>query len=175
MRTLLLLRHAKASVGDGRMRDHDRPLAPRGQRDAPKIGAYMGKHRLIPDRALVSPAKRTRETWDLVQPALGARLSASFEERLYDASPQTVIDVLQETGTDHPTLLVIAHNPSLHRVAMGLVAAGDLEAREQLREGLPTSGLVTIEFPFDDWGKLHAQAGRLTHFVTPDLLKAETD
>ena len=175
MRTLLLLRHAKAVVADGKIRDHDRPLAPRGQRDAPKIGAYMGRHRLIPNRTLVSPSKRTRETWELVAPALGTRKPATYEERLYDASPQTVMDVIQETGTACPTLLVIAHNPSLHRVAVGLIATGDLDAREQLREGLPTSGLVTIEFPFDDWRKLHAQAGRLSHFVTPDLLKAATD
>jgi phosphohistidine phosphatase len=175
MRTLMLLRHAKAVVADGKIRDHDRPLAGRGRKDAPKIGAYMGRHRLMPDRALVSPSKRTQETWALVAPALGTPVQATFDERLYDASPQTVMDVIQETGTACPTLLVVGHNPALHRVAVGLIATGDLDAREQLHEGLPTSGLVTIEFPFDDWRKLHAQAGRLGLFVTPDLLKAGTD
>jgi phosphohistidine phosphatase len=175
MRVLMLLRHAKAVVADGKVRDKDRPLAPRGQKDAPKIGAYMGRHRLLPDRALVSPSKRTRETWDLIAPALGERMQPTFEDRLYDASPQTVIDVIQETGTACPRLLLVAHNPSMHRVALGLVAVGDLEAREQLQEGLPTSGLVVIEFPFDDWRRLHAPAGRLLHFVTPDRLKAATD
>lgn len=175
MRTLMLLRHAKAVVADGKIRDRDRPLAGRGQKDAPKIGAYMGRHRLMPDRALVSPSKRTEETWVLVAPALGRPVQATFDERLYDASPQTIMDVIQETGAACPTLLVIGHNPALHRVAVGLIATGDLDAREQLHESLPTSGLVTIEFPFDDWQKLHAQAGRLGLFVTPDLLKAATD
>lgn len=175
MRTLMLLRHAKAVVADGKIRDRDRPLAPRGQRDAPKIGAYMARHRLLPDCAIVSPSKRTRETWDLMVSPLGLRMQPILEDRLYDASPQTVMEVIQETVGNCPTLLVIAHNPSLHRVALGLIATGDLDAREQLREGLPTSGLVSIEFPFDDWRKLHAQAGRLCHFVTPDRLKAATD
>ncbi len=175
MRTLMLLRHAKAVVADGKIRDHDRPLASRGQKDAPKVGAYMARHRLMPDCALVSPAKRTRETWALLAPALASPLQATFDARLYDASPQTVMDVIQETGTACPTLLVLGHNPALHRVAVGLIATGDLDAREQLHESLPTSGLVTIEFPFDDWRKLHAQAGRLGLFVTPDLLKAATD
>jgi phosphohistidine phosphatase len=174
MRTLMLLRHAKAVVADGKIRDRDRPLASRGQKDAPKIGAYMGRHRLMPDRALVSPSKRTQDTWALVAPALGP-VQVTFDERLYDASPQTVMDVIQEIGTACPTLLVLGHNPALQRVAVGLVATGDLDAREQLHESLPTSGLVTIEFPFDDWRKLHAQAGRLGLFVTPDLLKAGTD
>jgi phosphohistidine phosphatase len=175
MRTLMLLRHAKAVPADGKIRDHDRPLSPRGQTEAPKIGAYMARHQLLPDRALVSPSRRTRETWELVGPALGKRIRATYEERLFEASPQTIIDVIQKTGTACPTLLVIAHNPSLHRVAVGLIATGDLDAREQLRENLPTSGLVIIEFPFEDWRKLHAQAGRLSHFVTPNLLKAATD
>ena len=175
MRTLMLLRHAKAVPADGKIRDHDRPLSLRGQAEAPKIGAYMARHQLLPDRALVSPSRRTRETWELLGPALGKRTRATYEQRLFDASPQTILDAIQETGTACATLLVIGHNPSLHRVAVGLIATGDLDAREQLRENLPTSGLVIIEFPFDDWRKLHAQAGRLSHFVTPNLLKAATD
>ena len=175
MRTLILLRHAKAVAADGKIRDRDRPLAERGQKDAPKVGAYMGRHQLVPDCALVSPSKRTRETWELVAPALGKRMDATYEERLFDASPQAVVDIIQEIGASCPTLLIVGHNPSLHRVAVGLIAAGDLDAREQLREGLPTSGLVTIEFPFDDWKKVHAPAGRLSHFVTPDLIAAATD
>jgi phosphohistidine phosphatase len=175
MRTLMLLRHSKAVVADGNIRDRDRPLATRGQKDAPGIGAYIGQHRLVPDRALVSPSKRTRETWALMTPAFGAQVTATYEERLYDASPQTILEVIQETGAACPTLLVLGHNPGLHRVAVGLIATGDLDTREQLGEGLPTSGLVGIEFPFDDWRKLHAQAGRLRHFVTPDLLKGATD
>ena len=175
MRTLMLLRHAKAVPADGQIRDQDRPLASRGQKDAPKIGAYMARHQLQPDHAIVSPSKRTRETWELMAPALGKRTRATYEERLFDASPQAILNVIQQTGTACTTLLVIGHNPSLHRVAVGLIATGDLDAREQLRENLPTSGLVIIEFPFDDWRKLHTQAGRLSHFVTPNLLKAATD
>jgi phosphohistidine phosphatase len=171
----MLLRHAKAVPPDGRTRDHDRALAPRGRKDAPKIGAYMSKHRLVPDCALVSPSKRTRETWALVAPAFDKQLRATYEERLYDASPQAVIDLIQEIGDACPSLLLVGHNPSMHRLAAGLIASGDLDAREQLRENLPTSGLVTIRFPFDDWNKLHLQAGRISHFVTPKLIEAATD
>ena len=175
MRTLMLLRHAKAVPADGKIRDYDRPLASRGQKDAPKIGVYIVRHQLQPDCAVVSPSRRTRQTWELLEPALGQRTRANYEERLFDASPQTILEVIQETSTACGTLLLIGHNPSLHRVAAGLIASGDLDAREHLRENLPTSGLVIIEFPFVDWRKLHAQSGRLTHFVTPNLLKAATD
>ena len=175
MRTLMLIRHAKATRSDGPMRDQDRPLAPRGLSDAPKIGAYMSRHGLLPDRVVVSPAKRTRETWALLAPAFGKGLKATFDERLYDASPQTVFEIIQENATGCPALLIIGHKPSMHRLGTELIAASDLDNREKLRENLPTSGLVAIAFPFDDWTRLHAQAGRLTHFVTPKLIAADAD
>jgi phosphohistidine phosphatase len=53
-----------------------------------------------------------------------------------------------------------------------LVASGDIESRERLREKMPTCGLVIIDFAFDDWGKLHPQSGRLERFVTPKSLSA---
>ncbi len=102
MRTLMLLRHAKAVPADGKIRDQDRPLAPRGQKDAPKIGAYMAKHDLVPDRALVSPSKRTRETWELLAPAFGKRIRPTYEERIYIASPQTILDLIQEQRHRQP-------------------------------------------------------------------------
>jgi phosphohistidine phosphatase len=56
-----------------------------------------------------------------------------------------------------------------------LIASGDVETREELREGLPTSSLVTIDFAFDEWEKVHPRAGRLDRFVTPQTLARATD
>ena len=68
--------------------------------------------------------------------------------------------------------MVIGHNPGLHELALMLVASGDIDAREWLREKLPTSGLVIIDFAFDNWSKLHPQSGRLERFVSPKSLEA---
>ena len=56
-----------------------------------------------------------------------------------------------------------------------LIASGDIDARERLREKLPTSGLVIIDFAFDDWSELHPQSGRLERFVSPKTLEAAAD
>ena len=175
MRTLMLFRHAKAVPARSGMRDRDRSLDSRGLKEAPQIGAYMAHHRLVPDHALVSPARRTRETWTLAAQAFNPAPATSFEERIYEASPETLLDVIRERDTANPVLVVVGHNPTLHGVALMLIASGDLIAREKLREGLPTSGLVIIEFAFESWRKLHPQAGRLSHFVTPRSLEAATD
>ena len=60
----------------------------------------------------------------------------------------------------------------MHDIAMNLIASGDVEARERLSEGLPTAGLVVIDFAGRQWSKAHAQGGRLERFVTPRSLAA---
>lgn len=139
------------------------------------MGAYMAHHRLIPGRALVSTARRTRETWDGIATALPSALPAVYEDRLYDAAPETILATIRETPSAIRTLIVIGHNPGMHEAARLLIASGDIEARERLNEGLPTSGLAIIDFAGNDWGKLHPNSGRLDRFVTPRLLKPATD
>ncbi len=175
MRCLMLLRHAKANPGGGIIGDHERTLAPRGRKDASEIGAYMAHHQLVPDRAIVSTAARTRETWELTAAAFPRPVPVVYERRLYDAAAETTLDVITQTDSAVSRLLVIGHNPGLQKLATALIAAGDLDARERLSEALPTSGLVTIDFPLNDWKKLHSHAGHLGHFVTPRSLKMATD
>jgi phosphohistidine phosphatase len=174
MRRLLLLRHAKTERAEPGERDRDRKLMARGRIDAPIIGAYMARHRLIPDLALVSPATRALETWQLVATALGKTLRMVEDERIYNAGTDGLGDLIRETD-DARALLVVGHNPGLHDLARQLIGSGDVEARESLNEKLPTSGLVVIDLAFDDWSKLHDGAGRLERFVSPRLIGAASD
>jgi phosphohistidine phosphatase len=118
---------------------------------------------------------RTRETWDLVGAALPKAPPATFERKLYDADPDNIVDIIRSAGRDVRCLLVLGHNPGLHETANLLVASGDLDARERLREKLPTAGLAVIDFAFGSWDKVHADSGRLDRFVVPRMLEAATD
>ncbi|HEY6832576.1 MAG TPA: histidine phosphatase family protein [Pseudolabrys sp.] len=172
MRRLLLLRHAKAERPEPGIEDRARTLVERGRREAAHIGAYMAAHALVPDRVLVSPAKRTQETWKHAGSAFRPAPAAAMVEKLYDATPNALLAAIKDAPAGAHTLLVVAHNPGLHEVALTLIASGDIETREQLHEKLPTSGLVIIDFAFDAWNKLHPQSGRLERYVTPKSLEA---
>lgn len=171
MRRLLLLRHAKAERPEPDKQDTARALIPRGRKDAARIGAYMANHALVPDRVIISPAKRTQETWKHAASAFRAPPAAMTVEKLYDATPHTLFAVLKDAPDSAHMLLVVGHNPGLHELALMLVASGDIDAREQLREKLPTSGLVIIDFAFDAWDKLHPRSGRLERFISPKSLE----
>jgi phosphohistidine phosphatase len=175
MRRLLLLRHAKSSWSEPGASDHDRPLNRRGQEAAPRIGAYLARHGLIPDRILCSTARRARETWELVGAEAPAAPPATFSEQIYNATPRALVDVFRGADPHAASLLVVGHNPGLQEAATALIASGDLEDRERLREKLPTGGLVVIDFAIADWSKLHSRSGRLERFVVPRMLEAATD
>jgi phosphohistidine phosphatase len=171
MRRLLLFRHAKAERGIAGAPDRDRALIERGRKDAARVGAYMASHHLVPDRVVVSPALRTQETWKACASALKTEPGAMSVEKLYDATPHAILAVIKDAPPSAHTLMVIGHNPGLHELALMLIASGDVEARERLREKLPTAGLVIIDFAFDEWARLHPQSGRLERFVSPKSLE----
>ena len=152
--------------------DRDRALIERGRKDAAKVGAYMASHHLVPDRVMMSPSARTQETWKACASALKKEPGATSVEKLYDATQHTIFGVIKDMPSSAHTLMVIGHNPGLHELALMLIASVDVEARERLREKLPTSGLVIIDFAFDDWTRLHPQSGRLERFVSPKSLEA---
>jgi phosphohistidine phosphatase len=174
MRRLMLLRHAKTERAEPGERDRDRKLTRRGRNDAPAIGVYMARHGLIPDLAIVSPATRAQETWFLLAPCFAKKPRVVTEGRIYDATPQQVVGVIAETRDAH-AVLVVGHNPSLHDLAVQLIASGEVDARERVREKLPTSGLVVIDLAFDDWSLIHPRVGRLERFVNPRLIGAGRD
>lgn len=175
MRRLLLLRHAKAERSQPGGRDHDRVLTERGRADARKLGGYLARHAFVPDRALVSTSVRTRETWALLAAAFDKTPPVSFEDGIYDATPQSIVQEIKSTGSDIGTLLVIGHNPGLQELAAMLVASGDIDARERLGEDFPTAALAAISFAVQDWSGVHPHGGRLEHFLTPGWLATATD
>jgi phosphohistidine phosphatase len=174
MRRLLLLRHAKTERAKPGQHDRDRELTERGRADAPVIGSYMVRHRLIPDLVLVSPATRAEQTWALVAASFSMTVPAAKEKRIYNAVPETLIGLIHATRGGQ-SLLVVGHNPGLHDLAVRLIASGAVEARERINDKLPTCGLVVIDFPLDDWSRLHINSGRLERFVTPRLIAEATD
>lgn len=175
MRRLILLRHAKSDWSEPGKADLGRPLNPRGREAAVLIGEYMMKHHLVPDRAVVSTAERTRETFSLVAGTFKQPPKGSFDARLYEAPPEILLDVIKETKPVIHTLLVIGHNPGLHELATLLIGTGDVDMRQRVREKLPTGALVAIDFVTDDWGEIRPGSGRLDRFVTPRSLVDAAD
>ncbi len=170
MKRLLLLRHAKSSWDDPSLADFDRPLAPRGRKAAERMGRELASRDWLPQRALVSPAVRTRETWEVVAAPLPGAISVDFPDTLYDATAQDVLSEIQRTPKAVKTLLILGHNPGLEDIARRV--AGDnseTKALQRLREKFPTAALASFDFD-GKWAELGFGRARLTHFLRPKEL-----
>ena len=174
MLRLMLLRHAKSDWSSSGMQDIARPLNERGEAATRVMGGYMARHALIPQRVLCSPARRTRETWAGIAAQWPTEVDVIFDDRLYAATPQSMLSIIRTQDDATGTLLVIGHNPGLQETAESLIASGDIELRERLREKFPTTALAVIDFAVDKWSRVHDHAGRLDRYVTPRSVAAAT-
>jgi phosphohistidine phosphatase len=153
---LLVLRHAKSDWPEG-VPDHDRPLAKRGRRDAPRVGRWLARHDYGPDVVVCSTSRRTRETWDLVAAKLDATPVVIFDPRAYGASAQTLLYLACELPDECRTALLIAHNPGVSEFAGA---------------SFPTAAVAVLEFD-GDWPDFAPGQARLAAFTTPAQLAAE--
>jgi phosphohistidine phosphatase len=169
MRQLLLLRHAKSSWEDKELPDHERPLNPRGRRAAAAMRDAMENLGLAPDLVLVSSSLRTRQTLEALEPWPEMPLIENMES-LYNATAPALLQALRGVKETVRSVLVIAHNPGLHELAMRLVGAHAMTyANADLRrlaEGYPSGALTEFTVP-GPWGTLDEGGGRLVRFVCP--------
>jgi phosphohistidine phosphatase len=132
----------------------------------------MADEHLLPELALVSPARRARETWDIIASRLGA-VPVRFDPRIYEAPPEQLMALIGAVEATVRTLLLVGHNPSFEDLAKHLVGHGDRYAFARLAPHYPPAGLAVIDFPVEDWRGVARGGGRLDRFVTPKSLGHE--
>ena len=161
-RTLLLLRHAKSDYPDG-VTDHERPLAPRGIREAGLAGDWIRANVAPVDAVLCSTATRTRQTLART----GITAATRFEDDLYDSRPGTVLNFIRGIGENVETLLVIGHEPTMSGLASALAGPDTDEGlRDEMLAKYPTSAVAVlrIELP---WDQLEPGRATLVDFHVP--------
>lgn len=174
MLQLLLLRHAKAEPGSYAVPDIERSLAPRGQTDSPRMGAWLAHQNLIPDYIVCSSARRTRETLSLVTSAFDIAIETAFEPAVYEASAMRLLTVVRRSPAKARRVLLVGHNPGLEELADDLIGTTDDVAAERLAEKYPTAGLAVLSWPvssaIDSWAKLTPRSAHLEAFMAPRCL-----
>ncbi len=161
-RWLIILRHAKSAWPD--VADHDRPLAPRGRRDAPNAGRWLREAGHVPDRVLCSTARRARETYQLAQAQFGAEPPVDYEDALYGADVEDVLELVHATPDTTSRLMVVGHEPCVSDTTLYLAGSGD--ALERVRVKYPTAGIAVPGIK-GTWAELGEGTAVLKDFHTP--------
>ncbi|MGK5093153.1 histidine phosphatase family protein [Deltaproteobacteria bacterium TL4] len=158
MKWLYLLRHAKSSWKDEKLSDHDRPLAKRGQRDAPRVARVLHNLEHPPELILSSTAVRAVQTAMFLCETCFQKTPFIKVERLYEASPGTLLRVIQEQSDQYRALVMVAHNPGLEDLVMHLTP------NEEYVQ-FPTAALAGFKFEVNSWKGVDLGKGTLETLV----------
>lgn len=156
MKNLLILRHAKTMPVAASGADFDRTLTERGMSDAMRVGQYINQKRISIDFVISSAAKRARQTTELVMQAAEITAQVVYDQRLYEAGPGRLLEVVATIDPQMHTVLLVGHNPGLEDLLRLLTGGIDPMA---------TSTLALITISEDDWGRLMAGNCKLEWIV----------
>ncbi|MDH3533504.1 MAG: histidine phosphatase family protein [Gammaproteobacteria bacterium] len=160
MKTLTLVRHAKSSWKNTGLRDRDRPLNKRGERDAPMMGKRIVEAGIRPSLIISSPAVRAWSTAKVIAREIG--YPAEFlqrEDELYLASLDSLLDVVAAQEAGFHNLMLVGHNPGLTDFA-NFLSPG-------LTGNVPTAGVVSVSIDRDDWLLYERPATELIYYDFP--------
>lgn len=158
MKLLFLLRHAKSSWTDARLSDFERPLNERGRIAAPFMGELMARHALSPDVIVASPATRAAQTAGLVREASGSNAEVRSDERIYEASPNTLRQVIADFKDSLDSAMLVGHNPGMEGLIRYLT--------DQI-EPMPTAALAVIKLKIENWNEIRQDCGKIVTIYRP--------
>ena len=160
MKTLMLLRHAKAGFDLSGQADAERVLTHAGKQDAIKLAYKLKGRNHKVDLFYCSAATRTRQTLDVITEIVSHSANIEILGSLYQASEETVLDVIKGTPNRLATIMLVWHNPAMTQLS-------NLLASDLRLDHLPCCGLVVITFDALNWEQLQVGSGEVAWFDIP--------
>ncbi len=152
------MRHAKSSWETLNLADFDRPLNKRGLEAAPFMGEIVRKNQFKINSIVSSPAKRAKQTALLVKEAAQINSEIEFDKRIYEASPQRLLQVVSEINDKAKSVMLVGHNPGFEGLLKFLTGES---------HSMPTAALAVIDLKIDEWNKAAANSGSLRILLRP--------
>lgn len=160
MKTLYLIRHAKASWEQVELTDFERPLTELGERHAHNIGQELKQQKIKPDLIISSPAVRALTTAKIIAEELGyPEEKITTAQLIYTGGVEELMEIIKAIKPSYKKVLFFGHNPSLTWLLHFLC--------EDAKMNIPTCGTIGIELGMRDWEHLTEAEGRVITFLHP--------
>ena len=160
VKDVCFVRHAKSNWDHPGLDDFDRPLDTRGLRDAPMMARKMRELHLFPDYIITSGAIRARSTAEFFKKEFNLSPDQFVVNNdLYEASTETVFEVLRSAPDQARFVYVFAHNPTLTWVANSLSGVHI--------DNVPTCGVIHAQAIINSWKKFKPEHAGFIGFHYP--------
>lgn len=144
MERLILFRHGKTERQSASGDDFDRALLDRGRADAEAMARMLAVTGAVPDLVLVSSAVRAVQTYEAARVAF-PKAVVQTTRALYLAPAGQLLRAA-EGEPEAGTVMLVAHNPGLHDLALRLAAASPGRDRDRLQDGFPTAAAAVFAY-----------------------------
>ncbi|MGV3764013.1 SixA phosphatase family protein [Parapedobacter sp.] len=158
---LFIIRHAKSDWSFD-VSDFDRPLNSRGFRNAPKMAKRLADYAIKPQQLVSSPAKRAITTAQIFAEYLAIPVNEiKLEPRIYEALPNTLLQIINEWDDSVDSVAFFGHNP-------GLTLLVNYLADENVYN-LTTSSIVHLRFDdVTEWAAISGGMGTNVWLAEPN-------
>lgn len=169
MKALTILRHAKAERPEVYPSDFDRPLTPRGQKDAERMAGVIAGLTPPVDAIISSTAVRAAQTASIVAEVLNLETPPQWAEDAYLAAAESLLALLREAPKDAEHIVLVGHNPGMEELA-ALLCTG---ATDGVILRLPTAGLAHLVVDIGRWSQIRAGGAELRLLTAPKMLSCK--
>jgi phosphohistidine phosphatase len=163
--TLFLMRHAKSDWSGSDLSDFDRPINARGQKNSHRVGRWLNESNNIPQHIVSSTALRAKQTTELMVGALSSKPeNILYNDILYLASVDTLLDYIHRYKTGLKSLMLVAHNPGLEDLVTYLLAKS--ASTNNSISSMATANVAIFEYANRKFDIYHDKA-KLIDFIRP--------
>ncbi|MDX1573169.1 MAG: histidine phosphatase family protein [Methylophaga sp.] len=171
IRQLVLMRHGKASW-QSQCKDFDRPLTSTGENQSRCVADWLKQAAILPDCWLVSAARRTVQTADILRLRLGQQDTVqNVAGSLYLAEVGDLLASLQSVPDTAHCVAMVGHNPGLSELLM-LLSGKQLNNFTVAPDVMWPATLALLTFE-GSWSHLHQLPITLQYVVHGKLMANE--
>lgn len=162
---LWLFRHAKSDWNNNES-DFKRPISKRGKKDSIRMGQWMLENHMIPDHVISSPAERAFQTCEFLQQGLQGELNPpNWEDRLYLADLDTLLEIIRTQDESVKTLMLVGHNPGLDDLLV--YSCGNSKLHHTNKGKLMTTSTLAVIGIADSWAHFTEGKNRFIQIARP--------
>ena len=165
MKTLLILRHAKAVPKDPDSSDHDRSLDSFGKDDALHMGEIIRDKGMVPCVITSSTALRAKATAELVAKGCNYEGDLVLDHSLYEAKPKDYLDIIERISDGYSSVLIIGHNPTIEETIQMLTDSSDVLVT------IPSCALAHLSIPVEKWSDIRSIKNKTAHVVLREIIQ----
>jgi phosphohistidine phosphatase len=162
MKKLFIIRHAKSDWSNPHLKDFDRPLNHRGNKNVPFMGKLLKNNGVFPDLILSSPALRAVSTAKLLAKEINYKNEIELNENIYETDYQTLLDIIRNVSDKNKTVFIIGHNPGLSNL-VDYICPINLD--------MPTCAIVELDFNTPSWESISKENATLASYEYPKKYK----